>query len=151
MPDLKTALIDDVRAAQEALRQRVDATREVDWQRASANDGWTNKDLLAHLVSIEGRLRDQVPCAWGRQPWPSDTIDEYNDRNVAQRRDSTVGQLREEMKHETAVTTALLESLSEADLAHRFEHPRRGDISLDEWLRIIPDHIRGHLADFRTS
>jgi len=55
MPDLKTALIDDVRAAQEALRQRVDATREVDWQRASANDGWTNKDLLPHLVPTEAK------------------------------------------------------------------------------------------------
>ncbi|HVA26199.1 MAG TPA: DinB family protein, partial [Chloroflexota bacterium] len=116
-----------------------------------ADEGWTNKDLLAHLASIEGRIRDQVQCAWGRQPWPTDTIDEYNDRNVAQRRNSTVAQLGDELKHEAAVTIALLESLDEADLAHGFQHPRRGEVSLDEWLRIIPNHIRGHLADFRTS
>ncbi|MFI5267032.1 MAG: DinB family protein [Chloroflexota bacterium] len=151
MPNLKTTFIDDLQAAQAALRARVDGIPETDWEGASANEGWTNKDLLAHLASIDERLRGQVPCAYGRQPWPSDTIDEYNERALARRRGSTVPALREELDRESAATMEFVEGLSEADLAHRFDHPRRGDVSLEEWLRIIPNHIQSHLGDFRAG
>jgi len=151
MAELKAALIADVRVAQAALRERVAAVADGDWSRECANPGWTNKDLLAHLASIDRRLRDQLPCAFGRQPWPSSTIDEYNEREVGARRAAPVDELRAELARESAATIAFLEGLSEAELAHRFEHPRRGSVSLEEFLRIIPNHIHEHVADFRAG
>ena len=151
MADLKAALIADVNAAQEALSRKVAAIADADWPRESANEGWTNKDLLAHLACIDGRLRSQVPCVFGRQPWPADTIDEYNEREVGRRRSATVADLLDELAGENGKTLAFLESLSEAELSYRFDHPRRGSVSLDEWLRIIPNHIVGHLDDFRAG
>ena len=151
MAELKAALIGDVRAAQGALRERVAAVGDGDWARECANPGWTNKDLLAHLASIDRRLRDQLPCAFGRQPWPSSTIDEYNEREVGARRGVPVEELRAELARESEATITFLEGLSEAELEHPFEHPRRGSVTVEGFLRIMPNHIHEHLADFRAG
>ena len=151
MAELKAALIGDVRAAQEALRERVAAMGDGDWARECANPGWTNKDLLAHMASIDRRLRDQLPCAFGREPWPSSTIDEYNEVEVGARRAASVDELRAELARESATTVAFLEGLSEVELAHQFEHPRRGSVTVEGFLRIIPNHIHEHVADFRAG
>src|SRR5688500_3724919 len=55
MADRKQALIESVETARwEVLEATAGFTAE-QWSRASANEGWSAKDTLAHLSSIEGR------------------------------------------------------------------------------------------------
>ena len=108
---------------------------------------WSKKDLIAHLTSIETRIREQVQCAVDDVPWTPEDIDTFNARQVTARRQWTMDQLRRELEDEAAATQRLAASLSEHDLARPFDHPRRGRITVADLLAIIPSHISTHLAD----
>jgi catechol 2,3-dioxygenase-like lactoylglutathione lyase family enzyme len=112
---------------------------------------WTKKDLIAHLTSIEPRIRAQINAVVQGTPWPAEDIDTFNAREVASRRDWTLDDLRREFEAESAASQALVETLSEADLAREVDHPRRGRITLFEVVQIIPRHVRTHLADLDAA
>ena len=114
-------------------------------------DGWSKKDLVAHLTSIETRIRDQVHCAVQAVPWTPEDIDVFNTRQVTARRDWTLDQLRRELEDEAAASRSLLGSLSEDDLQLPFDHPRRGRITVAELWAIIPRHMHAHVADLRNA
>ncbi len=110
-------------------------------------DGWSRKDLLAHLISIEARIREQVNCALHGTSWVPEDIDAFNARQVAARRNWSIAQLREELQDECAASASLLASMSEADLQKPFDHPRRGRITVEDLWSNIPRHIQAHLND----
>jgi hypothetical protein len=110
-------------------------------------DGWSKKDLVAHLTSIETRIRDQVHCAVEGVPWTPEDIDIFNARQVQARRAWTMDQLRRELEDEAAASRAMLGSLNEDDLHKPFDHPRRGRITVEELWAIIPRHVHAHVAD----
>jgi catechol 2,3-dioxygenase-like lactoylglutathione lyase family enzyme len=114
-------------------------------------DGWSKRDLIAHLTSIEARIRDQVQCAMRNTPWQVEDIDVFNARQVALRRDWTLAQLRQELEDEIAASSALLGSLSEADLQRPFDHPRRGRITVEDLWSTIPRHLQQHLSDLEAT
>lgn len=119
-----------------------------DWGRPSPNEGWTAKDTLAHLCTIEERMRTQVQCALEGGAWaPAEDIDTYNARKVQERRGWTVVQLREELEREEATTLATLESLGEGDLDRAFTHPRWGRTTAEKVFLHIADHLRTHTRE----
>jgi catechol 2,3-dioxygenase-like lactoylglutathione lyase family enzyme len=128
------------------LRSSLDTLESPDTA-VAGYDGWSRKDLIAHLTSIEGRIRDQVRCAVQGDPWQVEDIDVFNARQVALRRDWTLDRLRQELDEQAAASRAVLESLSEADLQRPFDHPRRGRITVEDLWSTIPRHIQQHLGD----
>jgi catechol 2,3-dioxygenase-like lactoylglutathione lyase family enzyme len=110
-------------------------------------DGWSKKDLIAHLTSIEGRIREQVTCAVEGTTWQMEDIDAFNARQVSARREWTLDQLRQELEEQATESQALLVGLSEADLQRPFDHPRRGRITVDDLWTTIPRHMQQHLGD----
>jgi catechol 2,3-dioxygenase-like lactoylglutathione lyase family enzyme len=110
-------------------------------------DGWSKKDLVAHLTSIEGRIREQVRCAIQGTTWQVEDIDAFNARQVSARRDWTMDQLQRELDEEASASRALLTSLGEADLQRPFDHPRRGRITVEELWATISRHLQQHLND----
>jgi len=114
-------------------------------------DGWLKKDLIAHLVTIESRLRDQVRCAIDGTEWPREDVDVFNARAVSARRGWSIDQLRQGLSTEAATSAALLGSLKEADLQRPFDHPRRGRITVEDLWTTIPRHIHSHVNDLSTA
>jgi catechol 2,3-dioxygenase-like lactoylglutathione lyase family enzyme len=110
-------------------------------------EGWSKKDLVAHLTSIEGRIREQIRCAIQGMTWQAEDINAFNARQVAARRNWTIDQLQRELEQEAATSRALLTSLDEADLQRPFDHPRRGRITVEELWATIPRHLQQHLND----
>jgi catechol 2,3-dioxygenase-like lactoylglutathione lyase family enzyme len=110
-------------------------------------DGWSKKDLIAHLTSIESRIRNQVQCAVQGSSWQMEDVDAFNARQVSLRRDWTVDKLREELEEQAVTSRTVLELLSEADLQRPFDHPRRGRITVEDLWSTIPRHMRQHLGD----
>jgi uncharacterized protein (TIGR03083 family) len=113
--------------------------------------GWSKKDLIAHLTSIESRIREQAQCAIDGVPWVPEDIEAFNARQVTARRAWTLDQLHRELDDEASATSRLLSSLDEEGLARPFDHPRRGRITVADLLAIIPTHIGNHLKDLQAS
>jgi catechol 2,3-dioxygenase-like lactoylglutathione lyase family enzyme len=115
---------------------------------AAAYDGWTKKDMIAHLTSIESRLREQIQHGARGLAWqPAEDVDTFNAREVSIRRGWTLDQLRDELDRQSVETRALLATLSEEDLDRPFDHPRRGRITVENLWRTIPRHLEEHMAD----
>jgi catechol 2,3-dioxygenase-like lactoylglutathione lyase family enzyme len=111
-------------------------------------DGWSRKDLIAHLTSIEIRLREQIQHAIQGIAWqPAEDVDAFNAREVAARREWTIDQLRRELDQQSEESSALLATLNEEDLERPFDHPRRGRITVEDLWRTIPKHQKQHMAD----
>jgi hypothetical protein len=140
----------DLDDAHSRLRRAVETLDDPEAPMPGYSD-WSKKDLIAHLTSIESRIREQVQCAIDDVPWTPEDIDTFNARQVTARRQWTVDQLQRELADETSATERLLASLTEDQLARPFDHPRRGRITVADLVAIIPRHIGTHLTDLEAS
>ena len=114
-----------------------------------ANSEWTVRDLLIHLATsergvgqmIEGLLR-------GESIVPTDfDLDRWNASQVRKLRDLSLAELRERLAAGRQSTLALLEGLSDADLARRGRHALGREVTLGETLRIMAAHERVHMEE----
>jgi len=124
-----------------------------DWMRPSPMDGWTLKDLLAHLAGGTGKnFQTILEAVVGRQqvdPAVLDDPDERNRRDVEDRRDKSVGELLSEIKGEGEAIDLLLARLIEEDKDLRQDSI---PVSLGEGLSQDPGgHYRTHLEDFKEA
>ncbi len=151
MADLQAELRTEILAAHRDLADALDRLTPAEWGRPTPNEGWTVKDTLAHLCTIEQRLRGQIDCILQGTPFPTEDIDSFNARMVRERRQRTVPQLRSELDQERTTTLALLEGLKAADLEKAADHPRRGRINPEMVFRTVPDHVRRHTEDILAA
>lgn len=125
------------------------------WDRPSAVDGWTHKDILAHLAGGNDQILQQFlrSVAAGA---PLDTAlfqldtDAENERGVAERREWPVDRLIAELERGADEVQALLSRVRDED----------GDIgrdvlpvSLGGFLRIVEEerHDQLHLEQLRAG
>ena len=124
------------------------------WIRPSPLEGWTYKDLLAHLASNDDLRYLLSSVIAGERADPSRFVagaaDGLNARNVAERRDRTVEELITEFEAQEEATQDLLARLTEADADRRQEDV---PLSLGEGLGWAEPgfHYREHLAQLRTA
>jgi len=125
------------------------------WDRPSPLDGWTCKDILAHIGGGNDRLFQQILRAVvSRQPldpalFQIDT-DGENARGVEGRRDWAVEQVIAELESTGEDVQELLAGLREQDQELRHD---QSPISLGQFLDIVyaEDHDLLHLAQLRTA
>jgi uncharacterized protein (TIGR03083 family) len=149
--DRRTALREQVVRAHQELESALDTFQEGDWSKLSPNEGWTAKDTLAHLCSIEARQRSQVQVILKGGDYPMEPIDEYNAREVAERQHLSVEQLRAELAQEHAATVALLDQVQEADLDRFYDHPTRGHVTIEGIYQTINRHTHTHTEDIAAT
>lgn len=123
------------------------------WSRPSAADGWTNKDVLAHLAGDTGKVSLAVlrAAAGGRTLEHSglaDGGDALNARDVDERRDRSVDELMAEIEGDGREWQDLLSQLKET---HQHLRWPGFPLSLGEYLLILLPHDREHLAQLRTA
>ncbi|HZT06209.1 MAG TPA: DinB family protein [Chloroflexota bacterium] len=130
------------------LDRTLDALTETELLRASSNEGWSGKDTLAHLSTIEERTQGQIRCALEGGSWnPPEVIDAYNARQVAARRGWSVKQLRDELRDQHEATLSLLRTASESDFDKAFDHPRWGRTTLEALCTHIAQHVGMHASE----
>jgi DinB superfamily len=174
MADRKQALIESVETARREVLDGAAGFTAEQWSRASANEGWSAKDTLAHLASIEARLRAMLQlvldggtwpvdapdldaynarCVAERRAWPVDApdLDAYKARCVAERRAWPPEQVIAELRASGAETRRFLEALQSDDLDRRWTHPARGEVTLGALVEIIPRHLREHGEQLRAA
>jgi uncharacterized protein (TIGR03083 family) len=130
------------------------------WDRASPVEGWTYRDVLAHLASDTGKwfahiLRTVLsgkrldPTRVG----PGVDLDPINARGVAERRGRSIAELIAEIEADGEEHQELLSRLT-GD--HRDTRQAENPISFGEFLSDNPagsrgGHDREHLAQLRTA
>ena len=143
---------DEIRTAFESahrdFRQALDAMSPADMMKESSDPGWTNRDIVAHLASIDQRLRGQINAAVNGTPWnPAEDVDTFNARMVEERRPWSLEQVRAELDKSRDETLALFNSVDEGALDRFIDHPRRGRMSILDLVSNAGRHVQTHASE----
>jgi uncharacterized protein (TIGR03083 family) len=124
------------------------------WERPSALEGWTRKDLLAHLAGDTGKVSSSAMRAavtgepFADPPDFKDGGDARNASDVAERRGRSVGELIEEIAADRREWGELMSQLKDGDDGARWEG---FPLTLGQYLRICAPHDREHLEHIRAA
>jgi uncharacterized protein (TIGR03083 family) len=121
------------------------------WDRPSPNEGWSNKDLLAHLAFSDWALQSGLRTILDGQPLRVSefaNVDDMNARGVRERRGRSIDDLAAEVETEADETQELLARLS--DEQERLT-PEDVPVTFGEYLRRYIGHDRAHLAELRGA
>lgn len=153
MSDQKRLLQDEITVARGEVLGLVSCLGPEQFDRPTANEGWSVKDVLAHLASIEARLRSMWQHALEGRAWPADdsSVDAYNERCVAERRSWTPQAIVGELEQNGRETGSFLERLAPEDLDRAWDHPTRGSVTIEALVRIVPRHLRAHAEELQAA
>ena len=142
---------------QESRTQIVEVARSIPveaWTRPSPNQGWSYKDLLAHLAVGDWVCQIVLRAIITNEPLnigevaSLDWISQGNAERLNERKGRTVDELVAEVEAEGDETQELLARLGETDESRTQED---APMSLGDYLRGFPGHDRTHLAELRTA
>lgn len=125
------------------------------WDRASGVEGWTNRDVLAHIsggndqlvqIALRG-VRSRKPL--GPEMWSIDT-DAANARGVAARRSWPIGRVIAELEEGGEELRELLSELGDEDETASIGSPT---MKFGDFLRVVGHerHDREHLRQLRSG
>ena len=153
----KQELLENMRASG---REFVEAARQVPperWPEGRYEEGWTAKDILAHVASIEWTF-PKLPLLAAQPPTEDRDaekrfkggIGDYNQRHVEKRRSNSVDELLDEFQGNRAATIAAVEQADEDLLRERVRSAGGVEGSAAEVLNYLTVvHVRDHLDDLR--
>ena len=114
---------------------------------------WTVKDALAHLASIEARLRLMLATVLDGGVWSGnrDDLDAYNARCVEERRAWAADAVLTELRVSGQETDTLIGQLTDEELDREWVHPIFGPMTVERTAGIAAGHLRSHLGELRAA
>jgi hypothetical protein len=119
-------------------------------------DGWTLKDLLAHIAGWERLVAADARAVTRGEPFRPDgaaaePVDQINARLVAAAREVTADEVIAEARASYPALLATIEELSDADLAIRGRYPWSADEMVANFVADSSFlHYREHLPEIRA-
>ena len=153
MTDRKQQILDDLKAARAEVLELVGRISPAQFDQPTTNEGWSVKDTLAHLSSIEVRVRSLLQYALEGRAWPADAVDldTFNDRCVAERRSWAAQAIVDELRQTGRESDAAVARLAPDDLDRQWDHPTRGAMTVEAIARILPRHLRAHAEQIEAA
>jgi len=153
MGDRRQRLLDEAAAARAEVFEMVDGLSVEQFNYPTANDGWSVKDTLAHLASIEARARLILETVLAGRAWTADRadLDAFNARAVEERRSWSPDTILNELRNTGRETTNLFERLTTEQLDHQWEHPIFGPTTIERWAGATARHLRMHSGELRAA
>jgi hypothetical protein len=113
---------------------------------------WTVRDLLAHLVSAEGRLRQiaQDVAAGGAGAPPGFDLDAFNAEEQTRLADRSPDELLPALAKARQVTLEWVRTLEDSQLDRRGRHPALGEVTLETMIAAIYGHQLLHMRDLKA-
>lgn len=154
-------LLADLRADAESIPALLHALQPEQLEQGAYEQGWTVRDLVAHLASIEWTYPRLLQRA--AQPPPSESadsagggagsgMDAYNARHVEKRRATPIAELITEFSANRQATIDAVAAADPALLATAIQSYGGASGSLVEVLRFVAiEHVRGHLRDIEAA
>lgn len=159
MTSSKQQLLADLRRNGEEAIAALAAIPPARFQEGRYENGWSGREILAHMASIEWTYARLIDLAGAPAPSGGDGggersasaqggIDSYNARQVEKRAGASVAELLEEFRTNRAQTMAAVEAADEAlfDVPIRSAGGRTGTLAkvLNE---VAVLHVQGHTRD----
>lgn len=150
-------LLAALRADAARLPEVVGAIGEAELERGVYENGWSARQLLAHLAAIEWtypHLIERAQAAGGSDSSAGGTfdMDAYNERQVVKRAEAGIEDLLEEFGRNRAAT---IEAVAEADGALLAQQTRSaGGVEgtlLEVLIGVTVGHVREHLGDLEGA
>lgn len=153
MEDRKKAIVADLTAAREGLLQLAGGLAAADWQRPAYAEGWTVRDILAHLTAAEpGNITIARRILNGEEGFvPEFDLNRWNARQVAKRQERTVPELLNDVAEARQETLHLLDSLTEEDLSKQGRRTTGEITTVEGVFYQIARHERAHTEDMRRA
>jgi len=148
--DVLAEILQQARATLEGNLDRVGAA---DWPRPIAEDGWTIRDVLAHLAYNQpsrAQLVRGILAGKGGAPADFD-LDRFNARGVAKQQERSVAELRAILAAGHVDTLALLAGLTDADLDRKGNDPACGAVTVAEIFHLTAYHDLQHARQIRDA
>jgi hypothetical protein len=144
-PSSKAELVSQIAGSRARLQAGIDAFDETAAVEPILADGWSIKDVMAHVAEwelyvvrrIEARRRGEVPEVWATS---EEGTDATNARLFAQNRDRRLAEVERFYHDAHKQVLAVVESMSEADL---LDDSRREDV-IGPWRSPVWMHIGGN-------
>jgi uncharacterized protein (TIGR03083 family) len=150
--DRKTLIRQHMTEARHLLLEAVAALDEETALTATANPEWRVRDVLAHLAASERGLLRNVERFLAGGELPADfSLDVWNRRQVAKRRDATVAELLAELAAGREEAWAVLDRLNEADLDVPGIHPAGMRTTVAGLFYTIANHELDHGNEIRVA
>ena len=140
-----------------SVTEAVSALPDGRWNTGVYENGWTARQILAHMAAIEWtyprlieRARDSAAGEAGQSSGGGFDMDAYNLRQVAKRADTSVADLLEEFARNREATIAALRDADDDLLAQSTRSA--GGVTgtlLQVFASVAVDHVRQHLADLQ--
>ena len=151
----KHILHDHLIRTREDLLKIVGAMQPPDWDTPvqAAENGWTVKQLLAHIAASEsGQIKTAQAIAAGQPTVPDDfDLNRYNNRQVEKNKDKQPPEILFGMAESRQKLLAFLDEVPEDALDKRGKHARGDVISLEQLFLRIGDHEAEHTAEIETA
>jgi uncharacterized protein (TIGR03083 family) len=143
----------ELQDARNALLAQIDQIVEGEWAILTSVEGWTVKDVVAHLAynqPTQPRLIRNILDGKGGTPANFD-LAYFNRRGIEKQRAKDVPQLKAELAAGHADTLQLLDEISEADLDTPGNHASAGNTTIENIFHTIARHDREHTAHIRDA
>ncbi len=129
------------------------APEEWDWPAASSEGAWTVRQVLAHLAAAEpGMLGTGQRMLTGEAKLgPGFSLDVWNQRQVAKRKDQTPADLLNDLAASRQQLLAWLDGLAETELDKSGQHARGDIITVEQLCFRIGEHEAQHAAEIRRA
>ena len=112
---------------------------------STENPAWNVHDLLAHLAGAERGLQATVKRFLAGEALPEGfSLDYWNQRQVEKLQARSVFELLDSLAASRVETLALLDSLTDEQMAVRGMHPAGFESSVGGIFRVLAMHERGH-------
>lgn len=153
----KQSMIDRMTATRQAVMAATEPLSESQLTGVKNRDGWTVKDILAHLAHWEGELVTllwelhqgrAVDCLLVREPI---AVDEVNRAWAEADRGRRLAQVMDDLASVRVQTLRRLADFSDADMERTDLHPNLGGLAL--WYRVAAntyEHDEEHIDDLRA-
>ena len=154
----KQEVLDNIRTSGREFVETARAVPQARWGEGAYEEGWTAKDILAHVASVEWTYPKLIDVAKGLgpapkakdDPKPADLPGGYNQRHVEKRKDATVEELIEEFERNREATLAAVEGADDDVL--QVEVTSAGGVqgkALEVFNYLAVVHVGQHLSDLR--
>ena len=134
-------------AAMPAVLQTLFARQSQDILGRRGREGWSPKDVLAHLISIQQpALVDRVKAMLDRDLPLLPNVDEHETLEQAGLRDRPTQELLQTFTKQRGKAMRFLESLGQEEMRRRGSHELAGEISVADAIHHMGYHDLLHLA-----
>ena len=159
----KQELLENMRTSGRAFAEAVRAYPADQWGEGRYEEGWSAKDILAHVASVEWTYPKILDLADGKGPPPkpdeakdgvksADLPGGYNERHVAKRKDNSIEELLGEFETNRTATIGAVEEADEDLLRVRVRSAGGVEGTAAEVLNYLTVvHLNQHLDDLRGA